>query len=176
MRIRKYSGNALVGLTIAALLGWTVVAGPAQAAERLTLYCSPQIEWCQLMVAEFEKRTGILFHFDNSVGDHPLDEARAITLFRIFQETLTNVARHANARRIHATLSEEEEWVTLTVADDGCGIAPERISHPESLGLLGMQERASAWGGQVAIEGEPGKGTTITIRLKKEAHEHIGQH
>jgi len=125
---------------------------------------------------DFEKRTGILFHFDNSVGDHPLDEARAITLFRIFQETLTNVARHANARRIHATLSEEEEWVTLTVADDGCGIAPERISHPESLGLLGMQERASAWGGQVAIEGEPGKGTTITIRLKKEAHEHIGQH
>jgi iron(III) transport system substrate-binding protein len=59
MRVRKCSRNALAGLTLAAVLGWNLAAGSAQAAERLTLYCSPQIEWCQLMVAEFEKRTGI---------------------------------------------------------------------------------------------------------------------
>jgi len=120
---------------------------------------------------DFEKRTGILFHFSHTTSDHPLDPARATTLFRIFQETLTNVARHADARNIYAKLDLIDEWVTLRVTDDGRGIPAGKIKDSESLGLLGMHERASAWGGRLTIEGSPGRGTTVAIQLKTESHD-----
>lgn len=128
------------------------------------------IEW---QGNDFEKRTGIQFRFTNATGDHGLDSARATTLFRIFQETLTNVARHADARNIYATLNQAGEWVTLKVTDDGKGIPPEKITDASSFGLLGMRERALAWGGRLTIDGGPGQGTTVAIRLKTATHDPI---
>ncbi len=86
-------------------------------------------------------------------------------LFRIFQEALTNVARHAGASCVWATLSREPGLLALTVTDNGCGIAPEEVSKGRSMGLLGMRERARALGGDVMILGQPGKGTTVEARI-----------
>ena len=86
-------------------------------------------------------------------------------------EALTNVARHADARNIYAKLDLIDEWVTLRVTDDGRGIPAGKIKDSESLGLLGMHERASAWGGRLTIEGSPGRGTTVAIQLKTESHD-----
>jgi PAS domain S-box-containing protein len=95
-----------------------------------------------------------------------LDPERATALFRIFQETLTNVARHAAATVVHARVALEDDAVVLTVADDGRGITPDEArGRTGSLGVLGMRERAEAWGGGVAIEGLSGRGTTVTVRL-----------
>ena len=82
-----------------------------------------------------------------------------------FQETLTNVARHAQASQVYVNLDEHEGHLTLQVNDNGKGIEPCKISDSKSLGLLGMRERVSPWGGEVDIQGEMEQGTTVTIRI-----------
>jgi signal transduction histidine kinase len=86
-------------------------------------------------------------------------------LFRIFQETLTNVTRHAKATTVTVTLAELEGGLVLEVRDNGRGINERQINWRESLGLLGMRERAFAYGGEVAITGALGLGTTVTVRV-----------
>ncbi len=120
------------------------------------------IEW---QAAEFERRTGIQCHIELDENRLSLDKDRATTLFRIFQETLTNVARHANANRIWVELHERDGLVTLNVKDNGLGITHEQIFNLRSLGLLGIRERALVWGGEVDINGVPNEGTTVTIRI-----------
>jgi PAS domain S-box-containing protein len=111
------------------------------------------IEWqCQ----EFERRTGI-----NCASDLPgaallLIPDHSIALFRILQEALTNVARHAGAQHVKVTLGLDDSDVRLTVEDDGRGISNEEITAPDSLGLLGMRERMEMLGGQFTIAGQPG--------------------
>jgi PAS domain S-box-containing protein len=89
----------------------------------------------------------------------------ATALFRIFQETLTNVARHAQASAVEVKLQETGGEVCLEIHDNGQGIAPEVLSRPTSLGLLGMNERAYSLGGQFDIEGLPGGGTKVSVRI-----------
>ena len=123
------------------------------------------IEW---QTREFEKRTGIDCTLYLGETDISRDEERATTLFRIFQETLTNVARHAKASRLWVSLTEENGEIILQIRDDGCGITPSKASSLRSLGLLGMRERAGVWGGKVDIQGVPGEGTTVTINIHRE--------
>ncbi len=75
------------------------------------------------------------------------------------------MARHAQATRLEVGLEETATHLTLQVRDNGRGIAPTEISHPKSIGLLGMRERARQWGGTLEIQGAPGSGTTLTLRL-----------
>ncbi|HVO32424.1 MAG TPA: ATP-binding protein [Elusimicrobiota bacterium] len=89
----------------------------------------------------------------------------ATALFRILQETLTNVARHAEARQVTVELRQNPEGILLTVTDDGRGIDPARLTSPQSLGLIGMRERLRAWDGQLDIQGQPGRGTTVRVRV-----------
>lgn len=119
---------------------------------------------------EFKGRTGIECDFENNLSDFELDLERSTTLFRVFQETLTNVVRHAGATEVCATLSQFDESITLQVKDNGRGISPEQVSSMRSLGLLGMRERAMVWGGNVQIQGVPNEGTTVTINIKKDDH------
>lgn len=124
------------------------------------------IEW---EAREYEKRTGIKCEIEMKKNGFELDKERSTTLFRIFQEALTNVTRHAKADTIHIKLSDENNRITLQIADNGVGISQSQIANLRSLGLLGMRERALVWGGKVDIIGVSNKGTTVTIHLNREA-------
>jgi signal transduction histidine kinase len=89
-------------------------------------------------------------------------------VFRIFQEILTNVVRHAQATQIKVTLEETAAFLTLRVEDNGRGITENEIDSPRSIGLLGMQERARLRAGEVEFHGTPGQGTIVTVRLPLE--------
>jgi signal transduction histidine kinase len=88
-----------------------------------------------------------------------------VTLFRIFQETLTNVAKHANASTVRVDFREAHGWLELEVRDDGRGITRDEMLKPKSFGIRGMLERASNLGGKIEISGAPGQGTTLSVRL-----------
>jgi len=120
------------------------------------------IEW---LARDFEKRTGIVCEVSVSSPDLPLPRAQSLALFRIFQEALTNVARHASAQHIEVQLAATPEALTLQVHDDGRGIQAGEIAGLHSLGLLGMQERAKRLGGTFDIHGVPGDGTIVTVSI-----------
>jgi signal transduction histidine kinase len=97
--------------------------------------------------------------------DIAADPERATAIFRIFQETLTNVARHADASEVEARLAREDGGLTLEIHDNGKGIPEDKLSSGESLGILGMRERAMLLGGEITIRGLPGNGTTVRVRI-----------
>ena len=120
------------------------------------------IEW---QAEEFQNRTGIGYKITIDPEDITLDEKCSTSIFRIFQETLTNVARHARATRVEVSLKEKAGTLELKVRDNGNGITKEQISDRRSFGLLGMRERANALAGEVEIKGAKGKGTTVMVRI-----------
>jgi len=122
------------------------------------------MEW---QAEEFAERTGI--GCDLYLGDEEivLDRDLATAIFRIFQETLTNVARHAQATEVRVELEDKPGELVLIIRDNGKGITESQVSHPRSLGLMGMRERARSWGGEVAFQGVPGQGTTVTVRIPR---------
>jgi PAS domain S-box-containing protein len=120
------------------------------------------IEW---QAQEFQARTGITCEFSANQPDLVLAPEVGTAVFRICQETLTNVARHAHATRVELRLEAEAGALHLTVADNGRGITEQELVNQTSLGLLGMRERALLLGGQVTIAGRPGEGTTVTVRV-----------
>jgi PAS domain S-box-containing protein len=120
------------------------------------------IEW---QARDFEKRTGIVCAVSVPAEDLPLERAQSVALFRIFQEALTNVARHAGAQHIEVKLFATPETLTLQVHDDGRGIQKQEIAGLHSLGLLGMRERAKRLGGAFDIQGKRGDGTIVTVSI-----------
>ena len=120
------------------------------------------IEW---QAEEFEHRTGITCEVTSDPRDIILDRDRSTAIFRIFQESLTNVARHAQATRVTASLKEKAGTLELKVRDNGRGITKEQISDPKSFGIIGMRERVYAWEGQVTVKSAPGQGTTVAVRI-----------
>jgi len=120
------------------------------------------IEW---QAREFQQRTRVHCEVE-PVGVLPaLGAAQVTTLFRMFQEVLSNVGRHAQATRTEVRLTEQAGRLVLQVHDNGRGITPAEQSSPHALGLLGMRERAAALGGELAIEGTPGRGTLVTVSI-----------
>jgi signal transduction histidine kinase len=119
------------------------------------------IEW---QAEEFQKRTGILCEVRIEVKEWLWDQDFKTVCFRIFQETLTNVIRHAKASRVDISLVESEGKLVLTVRDNGRGISEKNIGDVGSIGIIGMKERAAQVGGEVFFFGLPGKGTTVTMR------------
>lgn len=121
------------------------------------------IEW---QAGEFESRNEVRCQVSVPPVDLHLNGDRATAAFRIFQECLTNVVRHAQAKLVRVALSQEDESIVLVVADDGIGFRASELSNTlGSLGLLGMKERAQACGGDVQIASSPGNGTTVTVRV-----------
>jgi PAS domain S-box-containing protein len=120
------------------------------------------IEW---QAQEFQARTGISCDLQLTGKDLVLDQHLCTALFRIVQEALTNVARHAAATRVLVSLREEAERLELEVRDDGRGITEGEAADRRSLGLLGMRERAALFGGTVSVLGEPGRGTTVRVEV-----------
>lgn len=123
------------------------------------------IEW---QARDFATRTGITCEF-LSRGETPaLERSRTTAIFRIFQEALTNVARHAQATHIAVRLWEEGGMLALEVKDDGRGIPKEKLSDIRSLGLVGMRERVIPFGGEVTIKGVLGTGTIVSVLVPLE--------
>jgi len=121
------------------------------------------IEW---QASDFASRNGVLCDVSVPPVDLHLDGDRATAAFRIFQECLTNVIRHAQAKSVRVSLCQEEENILLIVEDDGIGFCESDLSNSlGSLGLLGMKERAQFCGGEVQISSSPGKGTTVIVRV-----------
>ena len=121
------------------------------------------IEW---QANEFASRNGVRCEVSVPPIDLHLDGDRATAAFRIFQECLTNVIRHAQAKSVRVSLCQEEENILLVVEDDGIGFRESDLSNSlGSLGLLGMKERAQFCGGEVQISSSPGSGTTVTVRV-----------
>jgi len=114
---------------------------------------------------EFQQRTGLACVLSLTETSPALEPDRAATLFRIFQEALTNITRHAAATQVRVRLSTEGGQVVLEVADNGRGITDAEAANPGSLGLLGMRERALMGGGSLRLHGAPGQGTTVTVTL-----------
>jgi PAS domain S-box-containing protein len=123
---------------------------------------SAAIEW---QVEEFESRTGIKCDVSFEPREIILDQDLTTSVFRIFQEALTNVVRHADATEIKVTLRLKDGKVMLEVKDNGKGITERQFSDPKSFGLIGIRERANFFGGDVKINGIRDKGTTITVSI-----------
>ena len=123
----------------------------------------------QWQARDFTERSGLPFTLDPVDQSLTFSRDQATALFRIFQEILTNIVRHAGASRVEGSLTRAGADAVLRVRDDGRGIRVEDLARTESLGLLGMRERLRPWNGQVSFDGAPGAGTTVTVRLPLEA-------
>jgi len=120
------------------------------------------IEW---QIEQFQLRSGLKCHWTNDASEVELSRERATAVFRILQEILTNVLRHARAANLYVALRRSEQYFELEVKDDGVGITESQRMNTQSLGLLGMKERALLVGGEVSISGKEGDGTTVVVRV-----------
>jgi signal transduction histidine kinase len=120
------------------------------------------VEW---QAREFEHRTGIRCALRSTVDDGALDPLVSTAVFRIFQESLTNVARHSRASHVAVTLEQLDADLVLEVRDDGIGVTTADASSVRSIGLAGMRERAQLVGGGFTISGAAGVGTTVRVQI-----------
>jgi signal transduction histidine kinase len=120
---------------------------------------------------QFERRTGITCRVDVLL-DQELEPGteQATALYRIVQEALTNVGRHAQATRVNVLLEPRDGGIALEIRDDGAGIPDAARYDAASLGLLGMRERAELLGGRMEVAGAPGRGTSVTVYLPLGRH------
>jgi two-component system, NarL family, sensor histidine kinase UhpB len=163
-------GNAQAAARVSALA--TLVRDTVKTVRRISSELRPSIlddlglgaamEW---LAHDFVTRTGI----DCAVSvpsNVSIAAERGTVVFRMCQEALTNVARHAGARHVSIDLMiDADDCLTLEVSDNGRGITDEEVHRPDSLGLLGMRERAALLGGTADVKGTPGQGTTVTVRV-----------
>ncbi len=124
------------------------------------------IEW---QAQDFQERSGIKCILDIRVENLVLDDEHATAVFRTFQETLTNVARHSGATRVTVKLKDSPQELVLEVRDNGRGFDAGAEGSKKSFGLLGMKERAMLLGGTCEIKGDPGRGTTVTLRVPSQS-------
>jgi len=126
----------------------------------------PAMEW---QAQQFEKRAKIKCEVSLDSEEVDLDQNLSTALFRVFQEALTNVARHAQATKVKVSFRERNGRLTLKIKDNGKGITQEEIQAPDSLGIVGMRERLSPWEGKIKITGTKDRGTilTVTVPLEK---------
>jgi len=121
------------------------------------------IEW---QSQEFQKRSGIPTEFSSDLVEFNASPSIGIGLFRICQESLTNIARHAEAKNVCITLEKKDaDFILLRIEDDGKGFQTDNIGHKKTLGLLGMKERTLMMGGDFEISSKPAGGTTLTVTV-----------
>jgi signal transduction histidine kinase len=122
----------------------------------------PAAEW---LTQNFTARTGIRCDFSADPPEIDRHDPHATAVFRILQESLTNIARHAQATCVGVTLDGNTGEIVLRVRDNGCGFDPASPRKPGSLGLVGLRERATLLGGEINISAAPGKGTVIEVHI-----------
>lgn len=149
-----------------------LIAAATKVVQRISAELRPKIldslgllaalEW---QAQDFQKRTSIAVTFSSPEILPELNDTIKTGIYRIVQEALTNVARHAQATTVTITLAHENSALHILVADNGKGFDEALLQHPDSLGLLSMQERARIMGASVSIRGTVGKGTTVTLKV-----------
>ncbi len=112
---------------------------------------------------EFERSSGTAINCTCAIGDHDVSPKTSTMLYRVAQEALRNVAKHAGDARVTVTLSADDHELCLTVHDDGCGFDPHADRKSSALGLISMRERARLVDGRIEVQSAPGDGTTITV-------------
>jgi signal transduction histidine kinase len=120
------------------------------------------IEW---QAGEFQSRTGIRCRIESNIAELDLIKEQSTAVFRIFQETLTNIMRHSGATEVSVRLEMNGDILLLEVADNGRGITEAEIGNSQSFGLLGIRERLYPWNGQVDFIGYSNKGTRVIVRV-----------
>jgi signal transduction histidine kinase len=123
------------------------------------------VKTLQSEAREFEGHTGIRCRFETNLRKAKFDRAGSVAIFRISQAALTNVARHAHASSARITLVKRTNDLILMVNDNGKGITKKLVHSHNSLGIIGMRERALALDGTLTLRGSTGKGTTLTVRI-----------
>jgi len=124
----------------------------------------PAIEW---QLDAFRKRLGIECELTGTAEDVELDPDLATAVFRLFQESLTNIAKHASATEVGVVFTVAEDVVNLEVRDNGVGFAPDALLKRDSFGLRGMRERVNEMGGVLDIASTPGRGTLLKVTLPR---------
>lgn len=119
----------------------------------------------EIEVSEFAQRTGILCNVDSADEGINVDPNIAITMFRILQEALNNIMKHAQANEVDVSIYNRSNNISLRVSDNGQGLSGQDRLKPRSFGLRGIQERVARFGGEVNIGGKPGQGTTIAVNI-----------
>jgi len=158
-----------------------LIDGAIQTVQRLSAELRPGvlddlglIDAIQWQAQQFSKRTDIKTRFTATPDDLSLDRERSTAFFRICQEALTNVVRHAQATRVTISLKRVRDRAVLKIRDNGNGIEESEIRGPRAFGLMGMSERAGFFGGEVKIRGVPGKGTSVTVSIPLPRTEGLG--
>jgi signal transduction histidine kinase len=128
----------------------------------------------QWQLKQFQSRAGIAVHFVESEDPPGLSRPCKIVLFRVLQEALTNVLRHAHASEVYVRLALEQAGVTLTIEDNGAGFDPQRVSG-RSLGILGMRERLRSVGGQLDLSNMPARGARVVALVPVGAGDGTGE-
>ena len=131
------------------------------------------IQW---EATSFQARTGIRCRVSWTVKRQLADGTQQLALYRILQEALTNVVRHAHAGAVRISVREAGGHVTLAIQDNGRGIRRDELTSANAIGLLGMSERARLLGGRVTISGAPRRGTTVTVRVPAAVDNHDDTH
>ena len=126
-----------------------------------TLGLIPSIHW---LVSEFEKKTGIKCRLHPDIKKQKYDQNLSTCFFRICQESLTNISKHAAASEVVIDVKQDKNELTLKISDNGKGIASEKLENPFSMGLLGMRERANIIGAHLLIMSKKDEGTTVQVK------------
>jgi PAS domain S-box-containing protein len=122
----------------------------------------PALQW---QLQEFELNFGIPCQIDPAPSGILLENDAQTAVFRIFQEALTNIARHAHATRVHVGLRPERNGILVRISDNGVGLPPGKIMEPEACGIQGMRERARTFGGDVRFEQTLGGGASVVVKF-----------
>ena len=154
--------SAMVKLVEAAVAATRKVVTDLRPSILDDLGLAAAVRW---QAAEFKKHTGVPIEVEAPDTDGVVQRDAALALFRIFQETLTNVARHAKATRVWVDLAINENGYVLQVRDDGAGMSEKDPARAASHGLRGMRERAQQFGGDVSVSSQPGRGTTLVASV-----------
>jgi signal transduction histidine kinase len=127
------------------------------------------VDALEFYTTDFERRTEISCTFDPA-GVPAVTDTLATAAYRIAQEALTNVARHAGASRVHVALAADNGHLVLSVLDDGCGFNTAVLTEAEALGVAGMRERAALVGGKLSVSSRPGDGSRVEFRVPLEGY------
>lgn len=128
----------------------------------LDLGLNAAVDW---QIAEFRRRTGIACDLVETHPEIPVSDHCATALFRILQESLSNIVRHAQATRVQVVLQAEHDWILMSVGDNGVGLHPKGRHKPGSFGLVGIEERINILGGTFRIHSDTGRGTIIDVAV-----------
>jgi signal transduction histidine kinase len=120
------------------------------------------VEW---QLERFTKNTGIIATLKTTPAEFHVEDRLSIILYRIMQESLTNVSRHSKAKNVWISMESDKKLLKLTVRDNGVGIEKEKLTDPKSFGLMGLKERARAYGGELKITGRKGVGTRVDVAI-----------